>query len=156
MSGCLAKRKSGAVAATAFATLHVALATTTCCKSCNMQSPKLVAARGRSTSPAPCCILFVNLIYNSVLASSLCPMWLPQRNLGTPNTLDFSEYSPRLAPDGMLMLMVNVPLAVAVTVDVEVGVAQTAANCFIMALQYISLPFVIYLWALAAQWYRVW
>lgn len=45
------------------------------------------------------------------------------------------------------MLMVNVALAVAVavTVDVEVGVAQTAANCFIMALQYISLPFVIYL-----------
>lgn len=47
----------------------------------------------------------------------------------------------------MLMLMVNVAVAVAVPVDVDVDVevAQTAANCFIMALQYISLPFVIYL-----------
>lgn len=45
------------------------------------------------------------------------------------------------------MLMVNVAVAVAVPVDVDadVEVAQTAANCFIMALQNISLPFVIYL-----------
>lgn len=45
------------------------------------------------------------------------------------------------------MLMVNVLVAVPVDVDVDadVEVAQTAANCFIMALQYISLPFVIYL-----------
>lgn len=60
----------------------------------------------------------------------------------------------------MLMLMVNVAVAVAVAVpvdvDADVEVAQTAANCFIMALQYISLPFVIYLWAVAAQWYKVW
>lgn len=45
------------------------------------------------------------------------------------------------------MLMVNVAVAVVVPVDVDadVEVAQTAANCFIMVLQYISLPFVIYL-----------